>query len=284
MSNRTIIVVWWWSSGSLDTAYDEWQVSNSSDSLVRIDTPYSPKALKLLDEVLSGAPTTQEVLVFLHRTHGYNDTAMQQIGQLPGAKRVKILKSFLFGEGSDPVYLANNPRGLLGTKGTFVATFSSGKQIDAREKKETKIIKKEHFDHVWNFYANSFKQRIFEFSEDLYLGLTPLTGNDPIEKGAPYELLKKSGNEILLLRLLSFVGKIRNNSKPEMDLRKQEIIDKRTYHFSNLSQNLSNQYPVAVTAAYVDICNTIKSAILSSRQHLDLVTLRNQLSSFLKDL
>lgn len=280
MTNRTIIIVWWWSSGSLKTTYDEWQVSHSSDTLVRIDEPYSPKALNILKEVLDQQPMGQQVLLFLHRTHGYTATAIDEITKLSQNRP----KCFLFGEGSDAIYLANNPRGLLGTKGTFVATFSSGKQIDVREKKDARILKKAHFDHVWNFYANSFKQRIFEFSEDLYIGLTPLISTHPIKKGAPYELLKQPGNELLLLRLLSFVGKIRKDSRPEADLRKQEIIDKRTYHFLNLSSNLTSQYPEPVTKAYVDICHTIKSSILSSREQLDLVVLRDQFSLFLEGI
>ena len=282
MSNRTIIIVWWWSSGDLTEPYDTWQVTDSSDVLVRVDTPYSPGAIGVLGGVLGTQTLDTEVIIFLHRSHGYNDLAMEEIGQLPEAKGVKSLRCFLFGEGSDQIYLTNNSRGLLGTKGTFLATYSSGEQIDARAQVDAHLIKKSHFDHVWNHYANSFQQRIFEFSEDLYVGLTPLVATSPIEKGLPYDLLRRSGNELLLLRLLSFVGKIRRGSRPENDLRKYEIADKRTYIFPNLSRDLTNIYPENVQQIYHDICVHIKTTILSDRKTLNLTLLSKQFSHFLK--
>ncbi len=283
MPKRTIIIAWWWSSGGLTDTFDEWKVTDSSDGLVRMDIPYRSGAFGTLQQILRQR-AGQNVLLFLHRAHGYTQQSIEEITQLPEVSQLQKFDAFLFGEGSDYLYIANNPRGLLGSKGTFIANFPSGESISAIANETLQTIKKGHFDNVWSYYKNSYRQRVFECSEDLYIALTPLAIQQPIEKGTPYQLLRKPGNELLLLRLVSFVGKMRKGSKPESDLRRYEMLHKRTYNFANLAQYLSLNHPPQTLEAYHNLIDTIKAALLSNKEELRLSELRDEFTSFIEKM
>ncbi len=169
-----MIIVWWWNYGGLEANFDEWSVSGSSnqDCVVRIDQKFSPKAKSIIVNNAINHLDDSEVFIFLHRNHGYNGQAIEDIlseikTQHPEANNVRC---FLFGEGNGSLYIASNPRGLLGTKGTFNGQRVNGttQWIDSRVDPEKTLLKKDHFDFVWNAYTKAFKAKVFELKEDIF--------------------------------------------------------------------------------------------------------------------
>ena len=83
MSNnkRVMIIVWWWSYGGLGEDSDKWLVSDTSaeDCVVRIDQRFSPNAKSIIASNAVKHLEDSEVFIFLHRNHGYNGQAIEDI-------------------------------------------------------------------------------------------------------------------------------------------------------------------------------------------------------------
>ena len=145
---RVMIIVWWWNYGGLEGDYDKWQVAGTEegDCVIRIDQRFSSTAITIIAAKAAEYLNDSEVFIFLHRNHGYSSQSIEAILEETRKQNrvIESLRCFLFGEGSGSLYIASNPRGLLGTKGTFNAQRINGTThlIDSREDKELKLLKK----------------------------------------------------------------------------------------------------------------------------------------------
>lgn len=131
---RTIIIVWSWKAAGIGEGI--WQVAgsaNANDLVVCRDWPISQEGDTQNLAVLIRQYLQQdgEVMLFLHRYHGYSQEHLKQIiHQVPEGQQER-LRCFLFGEGADAIYLTSDAKGLLGTSGTFSAQLNlDGQPLD----------------------------------------------------------------------------------------------------------------------------------------------------------
>lgn len=292
---RIMIIIWDWKYGGLEVPFDEWGLKStkySDDKVIRLDLRWSPQALKQLRELVEANIPNGQVYLFLHRNHGYNyktiDQILSDLKEFPDA--TQRLRCFLFGEGNDYLYIAKQPRGLLGTKGTFSARMSykagnsNSQLISAVADKERKLLKKEHFDNIWKFYTNTFKAKIFELKEDLFANLLNFRQQNPPEPQALYNYIKQNENRLLFLRLLSFTGKVRKGSDLELALKKYENESKKSYLFDDCHVNLKIIYGEEESALYKQLVLAINQGLLGQDDYTDLIQLRDQFDSLLAAL
>lgn len=282
-----MLIVWSWNYGGMKGTYDEWQVLNSpqSDKVIRLDQRFSAEAkINIITHANDHLPNN-DVFIFLHRNHGYNSQAVEDIlsgikAKNPSASNVRC---FLFGEGSGSLYISSNSRGLLGTKGTFKAQRINGvtQFIDASASEETRLLKKVHFDFVWNAYAKVFKAKVFELQEDLFSSLSPFLIKKERREIELYQFLRKPEKELLFLRLLSFTGKMRKGSAQEKKLFAIEKSSDRALHFEDFNTNLQNVYEELPNTIYSNLVEDITSKLFTSKQEVNLIQLRNQFSNLL---
>ena len=293
---RIMIIVWTWSFGGLETTYDEWTLNSKKykgDKVIRLDLKWSPRAKEVIQELVAQHIADARVYLFLHRSHGYNykiiDQILSDLKSLPEA--TEKLRCFLFGEGNDYIYIAKQPRGLLGTRGTLSARMpvKNGKSnatqlISAVADEEKKTLKKEHFDNVWRFYTNTFKAKIFELKEDLFANLLEFHQQEQLPPRAVYDHIKQQENKLLFLRLLSFTGKVRKGSDLELALKKYENDFKKSYLFDDCHVNLKNIYGEDKSVLYKQLVTIINRGLLGQEDHTDLVLVRDQFDRLLDAL
>ena len=235
---RTMIIVWAWrSSGIGEGVWHPTGVSHAADQLICKDILASEQAMAFLTEEIRGQQTADnELMIFLHRQHGYHQEHLKKlIEQLP-ATAVNNCKCFLFGEGADAIYLTNHPRGLLGTSGTFSAqVVFSGESIplSAVADAERKELHAAHFNYVWDTYQLALRRLVFELKEDLLSTLGQYISEENFPSGAVYNIISQSHHRILLLRFLSFCGRIRKDSILANEIRTFERNNARTLSFDN---------------------------------------------------
>ena len=288
-NNRIMLIVWSWKYGGMQGNVDEWKVEKTSgDKVVRIDEKLSSNAISLLQEKLQYYSEEGDVFLFLHRRHGYNHKAIREIVSSiqTSSNSNKKIRCFLFGEGNDKIYIANQNKGLLGTRGTFSATLDlagsgSFHNINAIENEGKMQIKLKHFDFVWNQYAHNFKAKIFELKEDLFISLSKFLFKPDLEPGEIYNYIKLKGNELLFLRLLSFIGKIRKGSNLENQLKEFEQKHKRSYFFDDCQVNLKTTYSDKETFLYQQLSSTISQGLLAHQEDFKFKTLRDQFDALL---
>lgn len=287
---RVMIIVWWWTYGGLDAPSDVWQVEDSAngDCIVRIDQRYSDNAKTTIAEKAKEYLSDSQVFIFLHRNHGYNGKAIQEI--LDEIKNNQIeatpVRCFLFGEGNGSLYIASNPRGLLGTKGTFKAQRINGitQWIDATSDSDLKFLKKENFDNVWQAYAKAFKSKVFELKEDVFLALSPFLTRQQLKANELYQHLRRQENKLLFLRLLSFTGKLRKGSSQERTLHEQENKLGRALDFDDFSTNLIAVYNPKTSGIYNDLVKEINQNLFTGTHDYDLSQLRDHFTGLLESM
>lgn len=294
-TKRIMIIVWTWKYDGLEAPYDEWSLNSkkyAGDKVIRVDAPWSPQAQKSIQELVKKNISEGHIYLFLHRNHGYNykiiDQILSLLKVLPDA--TQKLRCFLFGEGNDYIYIAKQPRGLLGTKGTFSAIMptnnnSKSKQlISAVADYDRKVLKKEHFDNTWKYYTNTFKAKIFELKEDLFANLLTFHQAAQTESQTLYNHIKQQENRLLFLRLLSFTGKVRKGSDLELALKKYENDRKKSYLFDDCHVNLKIIYGEEESALYKQLVLAINQGLLGRDDYTDLIRLRDQFDSLLAAL
>lgn len=287
---RVMIIVWWWNYGGLEGISDEWSVSqgNPDDCIIRIDQRYGNDALTIISQKAKDFLPGCEVFIFLHRNHGYNGKAIKELLQLinDGSSQLSPVKCFLFGEGNGALYISTNPRGLLGTKGTFSAQRINGttQWIDAREDAGSKTIKRAHFNNVWNTYAKAFKAKVFELQEDIFLALSPFLTKQELPANELYQHLRRQEHQLLFLRLLSFTGKLRKGSSQEKLLLEQENLQGRAYDFNDFSTNLGTVYEDRTKDIYNNLVENINQKLFAGVHQYDLAQLRDQFADLLQSM
>lgn len=287
---RVMIIVWWWNYGGLEGISDEWHVAGSKngDCVIRIDQRSSPEAKTIISQKAKEYLSDSQVFIFLHRNHGYNGKAIEEILELieKDASNLSPVRCYLFGEGNGSLYISSNPRGLLGTKGTFNAQRINGttQWIDSRADIENKTIKKIHFDHVWNAYAKAFKAKVFELQEDIFLALSPYLTRKKSKAHDLYRHLRQQEHKLLFLRLLSFIGKLRKGSSQEKVLLEQENLQGRTFDFDDFSINLGSVYNDQTVGIYHDLVKDINQNLFTGTHDYDLAQLRDQFTDLLESM
>lgn len=292
--NRVMIIVWSWTQGGNSKVYEEWSISgsqNTEDRIITLDEKAGILEDPILPQIIQAHLATANIFVFLHRSHGYSSKDIQQLlsSNRPLLQGDQELRCFLFGEGNDFIYLAKNPRGLLGTRGTFSANFQADdphtmnpNYLDAVLDIDQRIIKKEHFEAVWTYYGSAFKAKILELKESLLSTLLPQHYDEDGKERNYYELIRQPDNKLLFLRLLSFVGKIRKDSDLEEELKKFEINNKKSYLFDDCNAHFKGIYGEEEQKVYQLLSDEIKSSILSRKQSSNLISMRNHFDALLE--
>lgn len=286
-NKRVMLIVWWWNYGGMQGTSDEWQVFGPSlgDKVLRVDLRFSASAKSIIAEKASACLSDSDVFIFLHRNHGYNSQAVEDILNEIKTKNptVSNVRCFLFGEGNGSLYISATPRGLLGTKGTFKAQRINGTTqfINAAEDEDARLLKKQHFDFVWNAYEKVFKAKVFELQEDLFTTLSPFLLQKKHQAGELYSFLRSPEKELLFLRLLSFTGKLRKGSAQEKKLFVFEERLDRALHFDDFNSNLQNVYGESPNRIYETLNNEITNKLFNSREEVNLIQLRDQFSALL---
>ena len=293
-NRRVMIIVWSWNQSELNGPFDEWTISGTRqdiDKIIRLNEKVGLGEDPQLPKIIIANLQQSDLFVFLHRSHGYNSSHVQDIlsSTRPMLHGEQVMKCFLFGEGNDHIYLAQNARGLLGTKGSFCGDFQRKGQLDATSTildatfdSAQKMIKKEHFDSIWSYYGNSFKAKILELREALFSQLLPLQYPNGAEPASAYAMLRQAEHRLLLLRLLSFVGKMRKGSGLEEELKKFEFIDKKSYLFDDCNAHFKGTHGEGQSKPYEELSIAIKNSILSQKQSSDLVAMRNHFNALLE--
>ncbi len=287
--NRVMLIVWWWKYGGLEKAWDEWTVAGYPEGhkLIRIDELRSSSGTDLLRSCVKDHLPDSDVYVFLHRNHGYNQQAIEELlsGLNDHQEHVAQLKCFLFGEGNDDIYIAKNPRGLLGTKGTFCGNVNANNgqntRVDAVANPLENQLKREHFDFVWRVYSHAFKSKVFELKEDLLATFAEYLTQDSIPPGELYRYLRGPENRLLFLRLLSFIGRMRKGSDLERELILWESKEKRSLLFDDFNTNLKATYGAIEGDIYRDLVEAIKTHIFSAQGIPDLPAIRGKFDELL---
>lgn len=284
---RTIIIVWSWKAAG--TGEGVWEVagsSNSNDLVVCHDWPALPNGDTQQLATLAGQYTQQdgEVMIFLHRHHGYSPEHLKQIIYQFSEDQQERLRCFLFGEGSDAIYLTNDPRGLLGTSGTFSAQLNTGGhsiEVSAIADAERRLLKSAHFDYIWDTYQLSLRRRIFELKEDLFNCLGQHLPQLTFAPGELYTLLSRQENKMLLLRLLSFVGRIRKGSEIAKEIRTFERNNNRTLTFDDCGIQLETSYGAPAAEQYALLAAYVLRHVLAKGNAVSLPELRERFDDLL---
>ena len=283
---RTIVIVWSWTRSGLGEG--EWKVAGTShleDRVVCLDRPASPAAVETLKEVLTDySREGGEVMLFLHRHHGYFQDHLKEFLHLPLDDTHGLVRCFLFGEGADEIYLTTNARGLLGTSGTFTANVMfEGQQVSlsAIADSERRELKSTHFDHVWQIYRQALRRRIYELKEDLLGTLSQALPNTVYAPGELYKVLSQPENRMLFLRLLSFVGRIRKRSDLAREIRTFEQRNNRTLTFDDCGIQLETAHGQAAAEQYALLAAYVLRNILAHGGEVSLLELREKFEELL---
>lgn len=287
-SPRTIIIVWSWNQGGLTTDGTYWTVRGTGherDRVLCLDRLASATAeVDLGQRVAQHLSDDGEVYLFLHRRHGYTPDTIERIRAT--VDRPQQLRCFLFGEGGDPIYLARDFRGLLGTTGTFSAwlrrdEYPEGYRLSAVADAAARLLLPAHFDHVWRLYRQAFRARIFELREDLFEQVSGVLPEALTTPGSWYQQLNAAPDQTLLLRLLSLAGRLRKGSRPEQLLRQREEEHGRNYAFDDFGPQLTSVYGIEGHARYEQLVNLVKNDVLASGQPLSPRRLRDAFDALL---
>jgi hypothetical protein len=284
---RTIIIVWSWKATG--TGEGIWKVAgsaNTKDLVVCRDWPILPNGdiQQLTALIRQYAQQDGEVMVFLHRHHGYSPEHLKQLLYQAAEDQQERLRCFLFGEGSDAIYLTNDPRGLLGTSGTFSAHLNAegrSLEVSAIADADRRLLKGAHFDYVWNTYQLSLRRRIFELKEDLFNCLGQHLPQLTFAPGELYTLLSRPENRMLLLRLLSFVGRIRKGSEIAKEIRTFERNNNRTLTFDDCGIQLESSFGAPAAEQYALLVAYVLRHVLAKGNDVSLLEIRERFEDLL---
>jgi hypothetical protein len=287
---RTIIIVWSWKAAG--TGEGVWEVAgstNTKDLVVCRDWPALPDGdtQQLAALIRQYIQQDGEVMLFLHRHHGYYPEHLKQLIYQVSEDQQERLRCFLFGEGSDAIYLTNDPRGLLGTSGTFSAQLNTGGhslEVSAIADAESRLLKSAHFNYIWDIYQRSLRRRIFELKEDLFTCLGQYLPQLTYAPGELYTLLSRPENKMLLLRLLSFVGRIRKGSEIAKEIRTFERNNNRTLTFDDCGIQLETSYGAPAAEQYALLAAYVLRHVLAKGSLVSLLEFRERFDDLLVQL
>ncbi len=166
MSSRAMIVVWKWSEGApaiKGRNMDAWTTESKKDVLIRMDIQ-SKEDIPFIIET-ANQHADKEILLFLHNStpnHLGND-ARKEISAELQQKGLRF-RVIVFSGGTEHIYGALNPLGILGYEGHFPLQETEDENglicsvyTDLIIDEDQRIINNRHFDSVWNHYWYSRK-------------------------------------------------------------------------------------------------------------------------------
>lgn len=288
-SNRkTMIIVWSWKSGGLGEG--DWRVAGSrhaGDQVLCRDWPAKVVPLQELIDLASNHRQGGDVMVFLHRQHGYHQEHIEKLSEAATDEQGSV-RSYLFGEGSNAIYLTRDPRGLLGTSGTFSAQVCYDEQpstyINAIADEDRRELNPSHFSYVWDRYQHALRARIFELREDVLHELAALLPRTALEAGEGYEFLSRAEHRAVLLRLLSFSGRIRAGSDLAQELRQVERLAGRAFSFDDCGVQMEQAYGPKVAEVYHELAGFIRKKLLAKSTAVDMQELRQLFDELLRQI
>lgn len=285
-TSRVILVVWSWRRSGIGEGI--WNVAGAdhlNDQVICWDKKAgSENFIELKQMVASYIKNKEQVMIFLHRSHGYTRDHIKELQQLALLSTAAFLKCFLFGEGAESIYLTNDSRGLLGTAGTFSARVNQkGQSLDLSSiaDADRKELKPAHFNYVWELYKFSLQKQIFELKEDILEYLYAQKTTETFEPGELYTILNKAQNRLLMLRMLSFVGRIRKDSNLAKEIRTFERNTNRTFTFNDCKAYLESSYGPSSANDYELLADFMLKNILSKGRVVELVDLRSRFDALL---
>lgn len=287
-NKRTIIIVWSWNSAGIGEGV--WQIAgtiNGTDQVICYDWPVSQNEDLEQLELLVRQHTQHggDVMLFLHRYHGYHQEHIKQLLNSRLSEQQGKLQCFLFGEGSDAIYLTSDPRGLLGTSGTFSAQLklSDGQSVSvsAIADADRRMLKSSHFDYVWELYQLALRRRIFELKEDIFNCLGQFLPRQTFAAGELYDILRQAKNRELMLRLLSFVGRVRKGSNLAKEIRIFEQNNNRTLTFDDCGIQLETSYGTPAAEQHALLAAYVLRHVLAKGDAVSLIELRERFEDLL---
>lgn len=262
MPKRSMIIVWWWLYGGQETEVEYWDIdaSGKDDVLIRADLPYSEVNIATLVALIK-KQVGREVLLLLHRNHGYNAELINKIKSRLGSESPNI-NIHLFGEGSGYVYLNEHPRGILGTKGKMNVPKVDGvsaKEMTAISTKVENAIKAAHYEYVWTNYMNVWVEKLMAFKEDLFTSLLPIIvqHDDNV-----YAFLKEKEQRLMMLRIMSFIGRLTKGSTDEIALVLFEKEHNISYQFEGFAEWTKGRE--GVESSFKEMKKMMKQQLLST--------------------
>ncbi|MCB0637704.1 MAG: hypothetical protein KDC54_13835 [Lewinella sp.] len=280
-----MIIIWSWLAGPYGEA--SWRVAgarHAGDRVICRDWPASASHLGQLEELAAQARTTGEVMILLHRQHGYSPAERQQLQQMR-SDGYGAVRCFQFGEGSGPIYLTNNPRGLLGTHGTFSArvayTGDTLLSVTAVADETARTLKAAHFSAIWQRFQHAWRALVFELREDLLQALVSTDTPGVVAPGAFYQWLRQDARRVLLLRLLSLAGRLRVGSALHRELLQQEAETERSLLFPE--EGCASFGPAAVEAR-AQLAQLITKDLMATGNEVTLRQIRESFTNLLDTL
>jgi len=281
-----MVIVWAWASQGLGVG--NWQiasVNHKEDLVVCLDLlATTASILELQAHLEQYTRQGGTVVLLLHRHHGYHQDHVKTLLALQLPADHGSFQCFLFGEGADAVYLTTNPRGLLGTAGTFSARVNFGGQqldVSAVADADRKELKPAHFNYVWQLYQLALRRRIFELREDLFSYLGQFLPRPNFAPGELYTLLSRPQDRLLLLRLLSFVGRIRKHSDLAREIRIFERNNNNILTFEDCGIQLEAAYGPLAAEQHNALVTFLRQNLLASGEAVHVVDLRKRFDGLL---
>jgi hypothetical protein len=167
-----MIIIWSWAdNASADLRLDFNQEAQMKiegypkDLLLRYDSGIKQlnDARKYLEKAIKTHSATHQIQIFLHRNHGFEPSFFNSVKRPDNC----ILNFNIFGAG-DPIYLLvpSSPYGLLTIGGNMHATINSIPYSSTVQKEGEIMVKKPHFNFVWNYYQHFIKNKTALLMED----------------------------------------------------------------------------------------------------------------------
>ena len=253
---RALFIVWRWKDPD-----SLWYAKKDHSQLHCISEDKLFEAnLEAIADRLRTYSTLPQCLIFLHRKrhpNSYVQTLLKFMQEKLKFNNDGSLKCFLFGYGSDYLYLTKNPKGLLGSGelGGWVEYRDGRKEeYNVIQNLEKRTIWQENYDSVWNYYQHEFKMKLYLLERDLFLHFAPFTESEYSKNGTSL-FTHLEADPPLALRLYSFVGESLDEKRAD---NYQELL------FDDCSENLKAAYGPEASQAYEALRRSIDRVFLGN--------------------
>jgi len=283
LPQRIMIIVWKWKASIVEND-GKWRTNHkpqTEDCIYCLSDKESfTTRFEKIRRIASECAPNAQVYIFWHRTSSYDSKSVGEIlKKLKADHPDQKTECFLFGQGSDFIYIGINEKGLLSPDGAAgeggFGGIRNNEPIEVIVNEEERIIHYLHFESIWNYYSHLFKARIFDLKEDFLLHFYSWwLGDEAVKPAHLTDSLKES--EDLYRRLKAFAHglseKDHEEIKNEITTAKEQNDDEKIitlsrqhydlYVMDNCLPNLQSIYGVEVANAYLQLAQLIKENIL----------------------
>lgn len=283
LPQRIMIIVWKWKTSIVEND-GKWRTNHkpqTEDCIYCLSDKESfTTRFEKICRIASECAPNAQVYIFWHRTSSYDSKSVGEILEKLNAEQPEQkAECFLFGQGSDFIYIGINEKGLLspdgaGGEGCF-GGIRNNEPIEVVVNEEERIIHYLHFESIWNYYSHLFKARIFDLKEDFLLhfyswwlrdeAVNPLLLTDSLKTSEDlYRRLKAfahglSEEDHLKIKREITEAKVQNDENKISELSKRH---NDLYVMDNCLPNLQSIYGAEVANAYLQLAQLIKENIL----------------------